>query len=326
MKTPIRVAVTGAAGNIGYALLFRLASGSCFGEDQPIILQLLEIPPAMGTLEGVVMELQDAAFPLLHGIETSDDPNQAFRGVNAAFLVGSRPRSKDMDRADLIKINGPIFTGQGRALNDNAAADVRVLVVGNPCNTNALIACSSAPDIPDAQFSAMTRLDENRAKAQIAAKLGVEVGTLSRMAIWGNHSNTMFPDFYHARAGAQPITDLVDEAWFQSDFMQTVSTRGKAIIMARGASSAASAASAAVDHMRTWWNGTPSGDWTSMAVVSQGQYGVPEGLMFSFPVTVENKEWSVVPDLVHGAYAQERLANTVTELEGERAAVADLLG
>jgi len=326
MKDPIRVAVTGAAGNIGYALLFRIASGNCFGDDQPVILQLLEIPPAMGALEGVVMELQDAAFPLVHGIETSDDPNQAFAGANAAFLVGSRPRSKDMDRADLIKVNGPIFTGQGKALNDNAASDVRVLVVGNPCNTNALIACHSAPDIPDNQFAAMTRLDENRGKAQLARKLDVTVDQLSRLGIWGNHSNTMFPDFYNAQVGGKPIMDSIDLDWLQNDFMQTVSTRGKAIIMARGASSAASAASAAVDHMRSWWQGTPAGDWTSMAVPSDGSYGVPEGLIFSFPVTVENKQWTIVPNLEHGDYAKSKLDATIAELVSEREAVADLLG
>lgn len=326
MNAPIRVAVTGAAGNIGYALLFRLASGSCFGDNQPIILQLLEIPPAMGALEGVVMELQDAAFPLLHGIETSDDPNVAFRGVNAAFLVGSRPRSKDMDRADLIKINGPIFTGQGKALNDNAAADVRVLVVGNPCNTNALIACASAPDIPNSQFAAMTRLDENRAKGQIAKKLEVTVDRVGRMAIWGNHSNTMFPDFFHTCVGKKLVTEQVDESWLKGAFLQTVSTRGKAIIMARGASSAASAASAAVDHMRSWWLGTADGDWTSMAVVSDGSYDVPEGLVFSFPCTVKDKEWTIVQGIEHNGYAQAQIRATADELVSERAAVADLLG
>ena len=263
MKEPIRVAVTGAAGNIGYALLFRLASGSCFGDDQPLILQLLEIPPAMGALNGVVMELQDAAFPLIHGIETSDDPNIAFKGVHAAFLVGSRPRSKDMDRADLIRVNGPIFTGQGKDLNDHASPDVKVLVVGNPCNTNALIACASAPDLANSQFHAMTRLDENRAKAQLAKKLGVTAGEITNMAIWGNHSNTMFPDFYHAEANGSPVTDSVEEQWVQGEFLQTVSTRGKAIINARGASSAASAASAALDHMHSWWLGTPQGEFTS---------------------------------------------------------------
>lgn len=325
MKDPIRVAVTGAAGNIGYALLFRLASGSCFGEDQPLILQLLEIPPAMGALNGVVMELQDAAFPLIHGIETSDDPNVAFKGVHAAFLVGSRPRSKDMDRADLIRVNGPIFTGQGKALNDHASPDVKVLVVGNPCNTNALIACASAPDLPNSQFHAMTRLDENRAKAQLAKKLGVTAGQITNMAIWGNHSNTMFPDFYHAEANGNPVTDSVDETWVQGEFLQTVSTRGKAIINARGASSAASAASAALDHMHSWWTGTPQGEFTSMALNSSGEYGVPEGLIFSFPCTVKDGVATVVEGIEHNAFAQSKLDATIAELQSERSAVADLL-
>ncbi len=326
MRDPIRVAVTGAAGNIGYALLFRIASGNCFGDDQPVILQLLEIPPAMGALEGVVMELQDAAFPLVHGIEISDDANVAFKDADAAFLVGSRPRSKDMDRADLIKVNGPIFTGQGKALNDNAKTSVKVLVVGNPCNTNALIACHSAPDIPNAQFHAMTRLDENRGKAQIANKLGVTAGEVKNLAIWGNHSNTMFPDFYHASVGGSDVISQVGEEWGQGDFMQTVSTRGKAIIMARGASSAASAASAAVDHMRSWWLGTPEGEHTSMALWSSGEYGVPEGLIFSFPVTVKDGKATVVEGIAHNAYAQSKIDATAAELVTEREAVAELLG
>ena len=325
MKDPIRVAVTGAAGNIGYALLFRLASGNCFGSDQPIILQLLEIPPGMGALQGVVMELQDAAFPLVYGIETSDDPNAAFKDVDAAFLVGSRPRSKDMDRADLIKVNGPIFTGQGKALNDNAKGTVKVLVVGNPCNTNALIACHSAPNIPNTQFHAMTRLDENRGKAQIANKLGVTAGQVKNLAIWGNHSNTMFPDFYHASVDGSGVLDQVGEGWGQGDFMQTVSTRGKAIITARGASSAASAASAAVDHMRSWWQGTPAGEHTSMALWSNGEYGIPEGLIFSFPVTVKDGKATVVQGIEHNDYAANKIQATAAELVAEREAVADLL-
>jgi malate dehydrogenase len=325
MNAPIRVAVTGAAGNIGYALLFRLASGSCFGEDQPIILQLLEIPPGMKSGEGVVMELRDAAFPLLHGIDLSDDPSVAFKDADVAFLVGSRPRSKDMDRADLIKVNGPIFTGQGAALNAVAKRSVKVLVVGNPCNTNALIACHSAPDIPDGQFHAMTRLDENRAKAQVAKKLGVTSGQICRMAIWGNHSNTMFPDFYHAAIDRSPLMESLGEDWLQGEFMQTVSTRGKAIILARGASSAASAASAAVDHMRTWWCGTAEGDWTSMALYSDGSYGVPEGLIFSFPCTVKDGVATIVQGIVHSSYAQDKIRATADELSSERAAVADLL-
>jgi len=325
MKAPIRVAVTGAAGNIGYALLFRIASGSCFGDDQPVILQLLEIPPGMAALKGVVMELEDAAFPLIHGIEISDDANVAFADADAAFLVGSRPRSKDMDRADLIKVNGPIFTGQGKALNDNAKASVKVLVVGNPCNTNALIACHSAPDIPNSQFHAMTRLDENRGKAQIASRLGVTAGAVKNLAIWGNHSNTMFPDFYHASVDGEPVLGRVGEDWGQGDFMQTVSTRGKAIIMARGASSAASAASAAVDHMHSWWHGTAAGEHTSMALWSSGEYGIPEGLIFSFPCTVKDGVATVVEGIAHNEYAKGKIQATADELIAERSAVASLL-
>ena len=326
MKAPIKVAVTGAAGNIGYALLFRIASGDCFGKDQPIILSLLEITPAMGALNGVAMELGDAAFPLLHGIEMSDDANVAFSGVNQAFLVGSRPRTKDMNRADLIKVNGPIFTGQGKAINDHAADDVRVVVVGNPCNTNALIAMHSAPDIPTSRFTAMTRLDENRAKSQLASKLGLTAGQIRKMAIWGNHSPTMFPDFFNATANGQLVTEQLSGEYLEGDFMKTVSTRGKAIINARGASSAASAASAAIDHMATWYNGTDDGDFVSMAVRSQGQYGVPEGLIFSYPVTVSNGECSVVEGISHGEYGAAKLKATVDELVAEREAVKDLLG
>lgn len=325
MNAPIKVAVTGAAGNIGYALLFRIASGDCFGKDQPVILQLLEIPPAMGALEGVVMELNDAAFPLLHGIEISDDANVAFAGANQCFLVGSRPRSKGMLRADLVKINGPIFTGQGKAINDNAADDVRVVVVGNPCNTNALIAMNNAPDVPRERFTAMTRLDENRAKSQLAGRLGVTPGAIRKMGIWGNHGPTMFPDFFHAEANGAPLVGQVDAGWLQGEFVKTVAGRGKAIINARGASSAASAASAAIDHMATWWNGTAEGDFASMAIPSQGQYGVPEGLIFSFPVTVRDGAYSVVEGLEHNAFAQARLQATIDELSEERAAVADLL-
>jgi malate dehydrogenase len=326
MKSPIRVTVTGAAGNIGYALLFRLASGDCFGKDQPLILQLLEIPPAMKALEGVVMELSDAAFPLVHGIEISDDPNVAFSGANQAFLVGSRPRSKGMLRSDLVAANGPIFVGQGQAINNNAADDIRVVVVGNPCNTNALIAMNSAPDVPNQRFTAMTRLDQNRAISQLSSKFGGTAGDFTRMAIWGNHSPTMFPDFYHTQKNGQAVTDLIDESWFQEDFLKTVSTRGKAIIEARGQSSAASAASAALDHMSSWWNGTADGDWVSMGIPSDGSYGIPVGLIFSYPVTISDGEYKIVQGLEHNAFAQERLAKTLAELEGEKAAVADLLG
>jgi malate dehydrogenase len=327
MNAPLKVAVTGAAGNISYALLFRLASGSCFGDDQPIRLQLLEIPPAMKALEGTVMELLDSAFPLLHGVDFTDDPNRAFDGVGAAFLVGSRPRTKDMDRADLMKVNGPIFTTQGKALDDRASRDVRVLVVGNPCNTNALIACKAARGLPRSSFSAMTRLDENRSKALLAQKLGLaSPAQVTKLGVWGNHSNTMFPDFAHALANGKPVIDQVDRAWLEKDFIDTIANRGKAIIVARGASSAASAASAAVDHMRNWWHGTAAGDTASMAVYSDGQYGSPKDTMFSFPVTVKNGEWSIVEGIAHDDFAKKKIAETGRELLEERAAVADLLG
>lgn len=326
MKSPIKVSVTGAAGNIGYALLFRLASGDCYGKDQPIVLQLLEIPPGMKALEGVVMELLDSAFPLLHGVEISDDPNVAFNGVSQAFLVGSRPRTKDMNRADLITANGPIFTGQGKALNDRAARDIRAIVVGNPCNTNALIAMHSAPDIPRDRFHAMTRLDENRAKAQLAAKAGALAGDITNLAIWGNHSDTMFPDWYHARVGGRPATEVAPEEWFQGAFLKTVATRGKAIIEARGASSAASAASAAIDHMATLWHGTAAGETSSMAVCSNGAYGIPAGLLFSFPVTASAGDWKIVEGIEHNAFAKAAIDKTTAELVGERETVKHLLG
>jgi len=326
MKAPIRVSVTGAAGNIGYALLFRLGSGSCYGPDQPIILQLLEITPGMKALEGVVMELNDAAFPLVHGIEISDDPRKAFEGTNQAFLVGSRPRGPGMERADLIRANGPIFVGQGQALNDVAADDVQIVVVGNPCNTNALIAMNSAPDIPHERFTAMTRLDENRARSQMASKAGVTADQISNMVVWGNHSSTMFPDYFNARIGGQGAVDAIgDAAWFSDDFLPTVAKRGAAIIQARGASSAASAASAAIDHMHTWWHGT--GDAVhSMAVCSDGSYGVEKGLIYSYPVTVENGAWSIVEGVEHSEFAQSRIAASADELIAEREAVSDLLG
>ncbi len=326
MNAPIRVAVTGAAGNIGYALLFRLASGDCFGKDQPVILQLLEITPGMKALEGVVMELLDSAFPLLHGVEISDDPNVAFKGVNQAFLVGSRPRTKDMNRADLIKVNGPIFTGQGKALNDNAADDVRVIVVGNPCNTNALIAQNAAKDIPAERFTAMTRLDQNRAVSQLAAKLGLTAGAIRRLGIWGNHSDTMFPDYLHAEADGRAVSEAIDAEWLQGTFISTVAKRGAAIIAARGASSAASAAAAAIDHMAEWHNGTAAGTWASMAVPSKGEYGVPSGLIFSYPCTVTGGQWSIVEGIEHGEFAKAKIQNTVQELLTEREAVKDLLG
>jgi malate dehydrogenase len=327
MNAPIRVAVTGAAGQIGYALLFRLASGDCYGKDQPIILQLLELPNGMKALEGVAMELVDCAFPLLHGIELSDDPNVAFKGANQAFLVGSRPRTKDMNRADLIKANGPIFVGQGKALEANAASDLRVLVVGNPCNTNALIAMRNAQGIPAERFHAMTRLDENRAKGQLALKAGVTPGQVANLAIWGNHSDTMYPDYPNALIGGKPVTSVItDGEWLDGAFTKTVATRGKAIIEARGLSSAASAASAAIDHMHDLWQGTPEGGFTSMAVVSKGEYGVTPGLISSFPVKAKGGNWEIVEGLAQTDAAKAKIAASVKELETERDTVADLLG
>ncbi|MBL8619362.1 MAG: malate dehydrogenase [Deltaproteobacteria bacterium] len=326
MKAPIRVAVTGAAGNIGYALLFRIASGDCFGKDQPVILQLLEVTPALGKLEGVVMELLDCAFPLLTGVEISDDPNVAFRGANKAFLVGSRPRGPGMERSDLLKVNGAIFTAQGKALNDNAASDVQIIVVGNPCNTNALIAMHAAKDIPADRFTAMTRLDQNRAVAQLALKLGQPVSAVRNLAVWGNHSPTMFADFFHATVNSVPVVDLIDEAWLRETFIKTVAQRGKAIIDARGVSSAASAAGAAIDHMAEWHHGTAPGAWASVGIPSKGWYGVPEGLIFSFPVVIRDGQFSVVEGIKHGAFAQEKLAATIAELQEEKAAIVDMLG
>ena len=325
MNEPVRVAVTGAAGQIGYSLLFRIASGSMLGPDQPVILQLLEIPPAMGALEGVAMELDDGAFPLLAGITQSDEPNAAFDGANIAMLVGSRPRSKGMERKDLLEANGAIFTVQGRAINDHAADDIRVLVVGNPANTNALIAMNNAADIPDSRFTAMTRLDHNRAKAQLAQRLGVSVNDIKKMTIWGNHSATQYPDLFHCEVDGRNAAEAVgDRDWLENTFIPTVQQRGAAIIEARGLSSAASAASAAVDHVRDWTLGTPGGDWVSMAVPSDGSYGVPEGLMSSFPVTCAGGEYSIVQGLQIDAFSQGRIDTTVAELGEERVTVAEL--
>jgi len=325
MNDPVRVAVTGAAGQIGYSLLFRIASGSMLGPDQPVILQLLEIPPAMGALEGVVMELNDGAFPLLAGITTADDPNKAFDGANIALLVGSRPRSKGMERKDLLEANGAIFTVQGKALNDNAADDIKILVVGNPANTNALIARENAPDIPNERFTAMTRLDHNRAKAQLATKVGVTVNDITNMTIWGNHSATQYPDLFHCKVNGANAAEMVgDQDWIENTFIPTVQKRGAAIIEARGLSSAASAASAAVDHVRTWVQGTPEGDWVSMAITSDGSYGVPEGLMSSFPVTCSDGSYSIVQGLDLNDFSRQRIDATVAELGEERATVAEL--
>lgn len=325
MKEPIRVAVTGAAGQIGYALLFRIASGDMLGKDQPVILQLLEITPAMQALEGVIMELNDGAFPLLHGIEASDDAAVAFEGVNVALLVGSRPRGKGMERKDLLEANGAIFTGQGKALNDHAARDVRVLVVGNPANTNAMIAMNNAPDLKREQFSAMTRLDHNRAISQLATKTGSAVADINKMIIWGNHSSTQVPDIHHATVAGKAASDLVDNGWFKETFIPTVQKRGAAIINARGASSAASAASAAIDHMRDWFMGTPEGDWVSMAIPGDGNYGISEDIIYSYPVTIKDGAVSIVQGLDNSAFIQEKMKASEAELLEEREAVASML-
>ena len=323
-KSPIRVAITGAAGNIGYALLWRIASGDCFGDKQPLILQLLEIPPGMQRLDGVIMELRDSAFPLVHDIIGTDDPEVAFNGADAIFLVGSRPRTKDMDRADLVAANGPIFVGQGKAIDASASPNVKVITVGNPCNTNALIACANAPTIPNRQFTAMTRLDQNRAVGQIAEQVGVPASDVSDVFIWGNHSNTMYPDPRFGKVNNKPVTDLLDSNWLHGKFLDTVATRGKAIIVARGASSAASAASAAVDHMRDWWQGS-DGRIVSMALPSEGWYDVPEGLVFSFPCRCEGGEIIVVEDLAIDEFAQKKIHENVQALLEERDAVSELL-
>ena len=328
MKTPIRVAVTGGAGQIGYSLLFRIANGEAFGADQPIILQILEIPQALDMLKGVVMELDDCAFPLLHDVVATDDPNVAFKGANWAVLVGGKPRGKGMERADVIKDNAPIFVTQGKAINDHAADDVRVLVVANPCNTNALIAMHSAPDVPKDRWMAMTRLDQNRSKTQLAKKAGVAVTEVTRMAVWGNHSPTMFPDFEHALIGGKPVEEVIgDRAWLENDFMKTVQQRGKAIINARGKSSAASAANAVVNHLQSMTTVTPEGDWFNAARLSDGNpYGVPEGIVFSFPLRREaDGTVHIVEGLELSAYAQEKLRVSAEELQKEREAVADLL-
>jgi malate dehydrogenase len=323
-KTPVRVAVTGAAGQIGYSLLFRIASGAMLGPDQPVILQLLEITPALDSLRGVAMELEDCAFPLLSGVVQTDDPDAAFEGVDLALLVGSRPRTKGMERKDLLEANGAIFTVQGRALSDRAAPGIRVLVVGNPANTNCLIAMNNAPKIDPRRFTAMTRLDHNRAKAQLAARTGVPVAQVTRMTIWGNHSATQYPDVFHAQADGRPAADLVDQAWLEKEFIPTVQQRGAAIIEARGLSSAASAANAAISHVRDWMLGSPAGDWVSMAVASDGSYDVAEGLISSFPVTTTAGEYQVVGGLEIDDFSRSRIDASVAELIEERDAVASL--
>lgn len=323
-NAPIRVAITGAAGNIGYSLLWRIASGDCFGHDQPVILQLLEIPPGMERLAGVIMELTDSAFDLVHGIKGSSDPEVAFKDCDAIFLVGSRPRSGDMDRSDLVAANGPIFVGQGKAIDAAAKRTVKVITVGNPCNTNALIAKANAPGIPARQFTAMTRLDQNRAHGQLATKAGTAVTNIDNVVIWGNHGPTMYPDVAWAKIDGADARSKLDGAYLGGDFLKTVATRGKAIIVARGASSAASAANAAVDHMRDWWQGS-QGRMVSMAVPSEGWYGVPEGLIFSFPCICEGGEYRVVQDLALDDFAKGKVAENVKALEEEKAAVASLL-
>jgi malate dehydrogenase len=325
MNEPVRVAVTGAAGQIGYSLLFRIASGAMLGPDQPVILHLLEITPALGSLNGVVMELDDCAFPLLAGVVATDDAHRAFDGVNVALLVGSRPRTKGMERKDLLEANGAIFTVQGKALAAGAAPDIRVLVVGNPANTNCLIAMNNAPTIARDRFTAMTRLDHNRAKAQIATKAKVPVTSVTQMTIWGNHSATQYPDAYHALVDGRRATDVIaDQAWIEGTFIPTVQQRGAAIIEARGSSSAASAANAAIDHVHDWMLGSPPGDWVSMAVCSDGAYGVAEGLISGFPVTTADGGYRVVPDLEIDAFSRGRIDASVAELAEERDAVAEL--
>ncbi|MFT3861813.1 malate dehydrogenase [Micropruina sp.] len=325
MSTPVKVAVTGAAGQICYSLLFRIASGALLGPDQQVELRLLEITPALKALEGVVMELDDCAFPNLAKVEIGDDPTKVFDGVNLAMLVGARPRTAGMERGDLLSANGAIFTAQGKALNEVAADDIRVLVTGNPANTNALIAMKNAPDIPTERFNALTRLDHNRAISQVAQKAGVPVTAVSHMTIWGNHSATQYPDLFHAEVNGQNAAALIDDqAWIENDFIPTVAKRGAAIIAARGSSSAASAANATIEHMRDWVQGTPAGDWISAAVPSDGSYGVPEGIISSFPVTTQNGSWAIVEGLEINDFSRAKIDASVAELQDEAAAVTEL--
>ena len=323
--TPVKVAVTGAAGQIGYSLLFRIASGALFGPETPVQLQLLEITPALKALEGVVMELDDCAFPTLAGVEIGDDANTIFDGANLALLVGARPRTKGMERGDLLEANGAIFTAQGKALNEVAADDIRVGVTGNPANTNALIAMSNAPDIPQERFSALTRLDHNRALTQLAKKAGVTVSEIKKLTIWGNHSATQYSDIFHAEINGKNAAEVVgDQAWIEHDFIPTVAKRGAAIIEARGSSSAASAASATIDAARDWLTGSPEGDWVSMAVRSKGEYGVPEGLIYSYPVVTKNGDWEIVEGLEIDEFSRAKMDATAAELVEERDAVTGL--
>jgi len=326
MKAPVRIAITGAAGQIGYSLLFRIASGEMLGKDQPVILQLLDLPQGQNAVKGVMMELEDCAFPLLADMHTSDDPNVAFKDAQIAILVGARPRSKGMERKDLLEANGAIFTVQGKALNEHAARDVKVLVVGNPANTNAYIAMKSAPDLSPRQFTAMLRLDHNRSLSQVALKLGKPVSSISKMAVWGNHSPTMYADYRFAQVEGQSAKALInDDAWNRDVFLPTVGKRGAAIIEARGLSSAASAANAAIGHVRDWSLGT-QGQWVTMGVVSDGSYGIPEGLVYGFPVVCENGDYTIVQDLPIDEFSRERMTLTQNELEEERDAIQHLLG
>lgn len=324
-RTPVNVTVTGAAGQIGYALLFRIASGHLLGPDVPVNLRLLEIPQGLKAAEGTAMELDDCAFPLLRNIEITDDANVGFAGANVALLVGARPRTKGMERGDLLSANGGIFKPQGKAINDNAADDIKVLVVGNPANTNALIAQAAAPDVPAERFTAMTRLDHNRAISQLAAKTGAAVSDIKKLTIWGNHSATQYPDIFHAEVAGKNAAELVnDEAWLADTFIPTVAKRGAAIIEARGASSAASAANAAIDHVYTWVNGTAEGNWTSMGIPSDGSYGVPEGIISSFPVTTKDGAYEIVQGLDINEFSRARIDASVKELTEERDAVREL--
>lgn len=325
MNSPVRVAITGAAGNIGYALAFRIAAGDMLGPDQPVILQLLEIPPALPALQGVVMELNDCAFPLLAGIVATDNANVAFKEANYALLVGAKPRGPGMERKDLLSQNGAIFGPQGKAINDNAAKDIRVLVVGNPANTNCLIAQSAAPNINPAQFTAMTRLDHNRALSQLAEKTGKHVNDIKKMTIWGNHSATQYPDISKCTVAGSPATGSVEQAWYRDTFIPKVQKRGAEIINARGASSAASAASAAIDHMRDWTLGTPDGDWVSMGVPADGSYGIKPGVIYSFPCTCKNGKYQIVQGLTTDDFSSEKMAATDAELREERESVESLL-
>ncbi len=325
MKTPVRVSITGAAGQIGYQLAFRIASGQMLGDDQPVTLQLLEIPQALPALEGVVMELNDCAFPTLSGIVATDDPNVAFKDADYALLVGARPRGPGMERKDLLEANAAIFSVQGKAINEHASREIRVLVVGNPANTNALIASSNAPDVDPRNFTAMTRLDHNRAKAQLAAKTNCHVNDIRRMTIWGNHSATQYPDVSHASVKGTNATELVDKEWLSSEFIPVVQQRGAAIIKARGASSAASAASAAIDHMHDWALGTPKEDWVSMAVPADGSYGIEPGVFYSYPVRCSDGQYEIVDGLTIDDFSRARMDETDAELREERGAIEGLL-